>query len=125
MKICQKHWDMLRQAIKDRGLDHFGARNSDEVLENIQEELKGGKAEYDPLMDCNTMIWSQALKMGGAYLMEQKADGSAYCPICEALTHQIAEPGKTKDDQERWWINGPADAALTHCQELGLVPKVQ
>ena|SRR3990172_1832585 len=120
--MCQVHWNKLRAALAARGIDHLGAKNGQELLENVKTELVGGKPDYDPLMDCNNMIFSRGLEMGGLYLMGRKEDGSSYCPICEATTHQTAY---SKEDHEKYWIDGPADAALAQCRELGLVPAVQ
>lgn len=125
MKICEPHWDKLRTAIKDRGIDHLGAKNGKDAVDNVAEELQGGQPDYDPTMACNMMIWNQALKMGGLYLMGQKEDGSEYCPICEAIAHMSPPPGMTKEQQERSWIDGPADAALDECRKRGLCPAAQ
>jgi hypothetical protein len=125
MHICALHWDKLRAAIKERGIDHLVARSGKEVIDAAVEELQGGDPSFDPLMSCNYMIWNQGLKMGGLYLMGQKSDGSEYCPICEALVHMAPPPGMTKEQQERSWIDGPADMALDECRKRGLVPVKQ
>lgn len=125
MKICQPHWNKLRAAIKDRGIDHLGAKSGKEAVEDALTELRGGEQDFDPAMACNNMIWSQGLKMGGLYLMGTKDDGSEYCPICEALDKMSPPPGSTREDCERWWIDGPADAALEECRRRGLVPGKQ
>jgi hypothetical protein len=122
MRICQDHWDKLRGALKERGIDHLGAQSGVELMENIKTTFDGGQPNYDPLIDCNNMIWSRGLEMGGLYLMNTKEDGSSYCPICEAIVYQ---PSYTREDHERYWIDGPADAALAHCRMLGLIPAVQ
>jgi hypothetical protein len=113
MKICETHWAKLRQALKDRGIDHLGAKTGEEAFQNITDQLDGTKTEYDPLMDCNMMIWSAGIEMGGLYLMDKKEDGSSHCPICEAVQNDCGD--------EKYWIDGPADAALSHCRELRLV----
>lgn len=125
MRMCAPHWEKLRAAIKARGIDHIGAKNSVEAHANMVAELEGQSSNYDPLMSCHWMITNQALRMGGLYLMTQKEDGSEYCPICEALLHMTPSEGTTKEQQEKSWIDGPADAALEECRKLGLVPRVQ
>lgn len=126
MKICQPHWDRLVQAIKDRGMWHLVAASGEIALENMKDDLEGKETPFDPLISCNNMIWSEGLNAGGLYLMT--AD---LCPICEAIEHRkdVVEPdlGRpfTKEEEESWWIDGPTNACLAHCQELGLVPKVQ
>lgn len=125
MKICADHWAKVREAIKARGLDHLGAKSGQEAMADAVTQLQGGETQYDPLMDCNNMIWGRGLELGGLYLMGQKEDGSEYCPICEALAHMEPALGETKEQQERYWIDGPADAALKCAREKGLVPNVQ
>ena len=111
MRICKSHWDKLRVAIRERGLEHLVAKSGQDAFENIKSELSGTKPDYDPLMDCNNMIWSRGLECGGLRML-----AGDLCPICEAVAN-----GET----ESFWIDGPADSALQHCQKLGLVPKVQ
>lgn len=113
MKICQFHWDELRQALKDRGLDHLGAKNAQEAIVAMATDLEGRGAEneYDPLMSCNWMIMSQGLEMCGLSLIGLREDGTPHCPICEAGRSWM-----------RSWIDGPADAALEECKVRGLLP---
>ena len=124
MEICKDHWEKVRQAIADRGMDHLGARGGEQALENIKAELEGEETPFDPYMTVNMMIWNRALQMGGLYLMELREDGSHYCPVCEALLHMEPPEGKTKEDQERFWIDGPVNAALEEAREKGAIPKM-
>jgi hypothetical protein len=113
VKFCQPHWDMLRAAIKVRGIDHLGAKTGEAAIADIKAELEQTERDYDPLMDCHWMITSRAVKAGGLAVMCSKPDGSQYCPVCEAVAHGAPEES---------WINGPADAALEICRTKGLVP---
>ncbi len=128
MKFCQAHWDKLREAVKVRGLWHLVAQNGEQAIENEIAKIEGraDNRNYDPLMSCHWMIVNRALDLGGLYLMT-----GDYCPICESIKHTV---GKLKDEndqpctqegEERYWIDGPADAALKHCQEIGLVARKQ
>ena len=126
MRICQDHWDKLKAAIKDRGLDHLVAKSGEEaaaMIAMITARLSGDKSQYDPLVDCHWMISRKGLEEGGLYLMGQKEDGSPYCPICVALAHLPDDV--TLEEAVAYWIDGPANAALEHCRKLGLVPGVQ
>ncbi len=127
MKPCQKHWEKLKAAIRSRGLWHLVAADGKAAMENVETDLRGRADDrnYDPLMACFFMITSRALDMGGLYLMT-----GDFCPVCEALKHRIGVPDEngspcTEEGEESYWIDGPADAAMRHCQEIGLVPKVQ
>lgn len=128
MRICQRHWDMLRKAITDRGLEHLGARNGQEAVAAMATELEGRGAEndYDPLMSCNWMIFSRALELGGLGVMTPDDTGRPRCPVCMAMeSSQIGGEGGFRDKAhvESHWIDGPADAALSLAREKGLVPR--
>ncbi len=112
MEICKRHWDALRQAIADRGLEHLGAKSGRDAMRNIITELEGREAEndFDPLMTAHNMIWNMSLEVCGLELMA--GDEQQQCPICNAL-----------QKYEAWWIEGPANAVKTLAQEKGLVPK--
>lgn len=128
MQFCQKHWDMLRAAINDRGLSHLVAKSSEEAMESIVAQLQGGEGDYDPLMDCYWMITNRALEVGGLYLLS-----GDLCPVCEAMKHTAHIPalGSTTNEPagaewvEKHWIDGPADAVLKHCQQQGLTTPAQ
>ncbi len=51
MKICQAHWDRLRAAIKERGLEHLVAKDGATAMMHAVTELEGREAEndFDPL----------------------------------------------------------------------------
>lgn len=116
MQICKEHWEKLRAALATRGLDHLGAKSGEQAVADMNADLEGDERAYDPLMGCNWMITSRALSIGGLYLLGTKEDGSQYCPVCEAVAGGV---------EEKDWIDGPADAALAHCREAGLVPRIQ
>lgn len=116
MQFCKEHWAQLRAAIEVRGLSHLIAKSGEQAFANIKAELEGEASPYDPLMDCNWMIINRALAYGGLYLMGTKENGEQYCPVCEAVANGA---------EEKFWIDGPADAVLEHCRGKGLVPRIQ
>ena len=125
MKFCQKHWDMLRKAIEDRGLTHLIAKSGEQAAENMVSELRGEEHPYDPLMAAHWMISSAALDQGGLYMMT-----GDHCPVCEAIKHTAEHPladGNPAGEEwvEKFWIDGPANAVLAECREKGLVPRQQ
>lgn len=123
MKMCEPHWEMLRQAIKDRGMWHLVADSAEEAGNRIAAMMRNGgetKDTFDPLMACNNMIMSTALQMGGGYLL-----AGNYCPICECVKHMegkvdagTGEVG-TREMIEKHWTAGPADEALRYAIQLG------
>lgn len=132
MRICKDHWAKLRARIADLGLSHLVARDGKEAMAQMVAELEGHKDEknHDPLMSCNWMIQSHAMKMGGLQLMMPKEDGEPRCPICEAWEHRHdgalpSDREVTLEDFENFWINGPTDSELVYCRKLGLVPNQQ
>lgn len=129
MKFCQPHWDKLRAAIEARGLSHLVAKDAQTAMADTVAQLEGTatEANYDPLMNAHWMITGRALQMGGLYLM--MAD---HCPVCEVMKHMAHIPRTPEETEpagaawvESHWIDGPADAVLTYCQERGLVPPKQ
>lgn len=117
MRICPAHWGKLSDAIRSRGLWPLVARNGQEALQRAVDELehKADKSSYDPLADCCWMIYGQALKMGGLYLMT-----GDYCPVCEAVKHaKLGTPDgfATTEQAEAHWIDGPANAVQAYVKE--------
>src|ERR1700692_1583669 len=112
MRICQPHWDRLRQALADRGIDHLGAKSGQQAMANIVTELegRGDENDFDPLMACNNMIFAKGLEIVGFELMSPKEEGSERVPICSCAAYY-----------EAGWINGPADAVLQEAIDKGLV----
>lgn len=120
MKFCDAHWQTLRTAINDRGLSHLIAKDGQTAMESAVAELNGQQtdAQYDPLMSATYMIYGNAMRMGGLYLMTTDEHGNEYCPLCEVEKH-VGEGTAQK------WIDGCSDAILQHCQQRGLTSPTQ
>lgn len=116
MKMCQQHWDMCREAISTRGMDGLVAKSGEEAAEHMVEELKGGKAPFDPLMSMHWHWTNEALRNGGLYLMGVDEDGNPYCPICEFEKHM------TGFDAARD-IGMIADQMQAHARAEGLIAR--
>lgn len=85
MKLCQDHWDRLRAAISERGLDNLIAKDGETAFRQAVDGLETDKLSlnnFDPLMYANTAIWSHAIDIGGLAVMALNDDGSERCPIC-------------------------------------------
>jgi hypothetical protein len=115
MKFCQDHWDRLRAAIADRGLDGLVARGGAAAAANVVSEIKEGSnpENFDPLMGAHWAIASNAMEFikraGGnpLYLMfdglEDPVTGYAAeyegrtwprCPLCYInLVHEVSCKG--------------------------------
>ncbi len=89
-------------------------------MERLSEEIEGTAQpyNYDPLLAMNSMIFGEAIKLGGLYLLN-----GDYCPVCEVIRQYADtedEDGKfiTAEDVRSYWIDGPADAVLEYCQKI-------
>lgn len=110
MKMCQTHWDELKVKVTAKGLFDFVCSNGSETYQRVLGELKGEpetRRNFDPLMSCNWMLFENALRGGGLYLMGQQEDGSEYCPVCEAEKHN-----------NTGWIDAAVNAVAEHMKTL-------
>lgn len=117
MRICQKHWDALREAVRTRGMWPLVSQDGRAAAERMVEEVQGTATEatYDPLMAAHNMIVTAVIDAGAMYVMT-----GDYCPVCEAVKHcPTGQPDGYRDKEhiEDDWINGPADAVLAHVRE--------
>jgi hypothetical protein len=123
MKFCQPHWDKLGEAIKARGLNHLVAANDREAHARTVADLKGESdlSDYDPLMDAHWMIVGATQRRIGLALFFGDV-----CPVCAGIETNagMVDPklGRmfTAEDEESYWIDGPADAVLAFCREHGI-----
>jgi hypothetical protein len=113
MNWCKPHWDQLRQAIKDKGLDKFGAQTGEAAAKQMADELEGREHAFDPLM----ASWNHL----NAYMAESlKRQGRGMellqlrCPMCI-----LVEDGQPELVDR--WINGCTDDALSYAIKKGLI----
>lgn len=108
MKMCMPHWEELKTAIDDRGLSKFIAPSGEVLAKNLVTELQGGEKKFEPLMGANIAIMSNALQMGGLYLMT-----GDFCPLCELEKHT---PEKASN-----WIKYASDEQYEKAKKLNLI----
>ena len=126
MRLCQKHWGELREAIRARGIYHLVAKDGESAMKRTVSEINGtaDDSTFDPLMAAYWAITGRAMELGGLYLMGQDENKNEYCPLCEldkfARNEDGSQPIPAASTQ---WINGCCDAQLRYCEEKGLVPK--
>lgn len=120
MNLCEKHWEELKQAIKDRGLYHLVAKSPEEATQNAVDSLEGKEPPFDPLMSASNMIFSHALDAVGFDVMrpEEGADKPP-CPICHML--KVCSCGRGDGCDINNWIKYAADGALQYAREKQLV----
>jgi hypothetical protein len=118
MKFCQPHWDALRTAVEARGLGHLIAANGRDAVARTVADFAGRAdvSDFDPLMSAHWMIAERATQVLGLALY-----CGDLCPVCELLTvTPPPPPGHRYATNDAYFIDGPADAVLARCQELGI-----
>ena len=124
MKMCQRHWEMLKAAIDSRGLSVFIAKSSHQAVANVVSELdktKSDKGTFDPLMGGYWAIVSNAIGRVGLALMETDEQGNDRCPLCfiqQEHDRVCSDPGCGSFEV---WIERAADEQAERAQRLGLV----
>lgn len=115
MKFCTEHWDKLRVAIADQGLDSLVSRGGAEAVERMSAELGEGQTldNFDPLMAAHWAIVdnvSRHIQRAGGnplYLLSNGPEdpvsgyGAAHegrtwprCPLCYInLVHELTCKG--------------------------------
>lgn len=104
MRMCQPHWDRLKQAIIARGLGDMISSSGEELVKRITAD--DTLENFDPLMAAHNMIVRNALQCGGIEILVQREDGSHLCPLCEAESHGCTD-----------WIEHAADGAAEAARE--------
>lgn len=92
MKICQAHWDMIRQSIETHGMDSLVTKTAEGAAEQIAKQASGVPEEknFDPLLSHHWYWSNMAMEFGGLYLLGVDPSGAndgKYCPVCEAAKH--------------------------------------
>ena len=112
MKFCQNHWNLLRKAIEDRGMEHLVAKSGEECVQKLVDDIEQpNKSTFDPLMGSHNMILFRALRDYGLEIMMQNEDGSDRCPICfldSKHKEKCVAPGCTWSYEKRCF-HGVAD----------------
>lgn len=112
MKICQEHWEKLRAAVKNKGLEHLVHKTGESAFESVVENLQGSgdeKKNFDPLMGANFAIWGQYVNDVGLAAFSNPD----ICPLCEV---EKSKPGLAEN-----WIDGSTEDQLNQARKLGLV----
>lgn len=111
MKWCQPHWDQLRTAIADKGMDKLGAQDSKQAFNDMVDSLEGKETDFDPLMGCFWAINNQMMSNVGLRAM-------GACPLCI-----LVKDGRP--DLVENWVQGCTNHALEEARRLGLLPPAQ
>jgi hypothetical protein len=107
MNWCQPHWNQLREAIAERGLDKFGAQTGEQAASDLKAQIEGKTTDFDPLMGSWSRINQQMLESAGLRALTQ-------CPLC--ILVEDGQPHLVKN-----WIDGVTDSALNYALKEGLI----
>jgi|GEM_PF-1823261 len=125
MQFCSRHWDALRDAIRQRGLFDLVSKSGEEITGKQFEELQSGqvtRTTFDPLMVAHNAIVSRALDIAGLSLLVTNEDGTDRCPLCWLKTghdEQCKIEGCTHSFEP--WIGFAADDVRKEAIRLGLM----
>lgn len=125
MRMCQTHWDMLRNEVTAQGMGDMVSANGDIAAMRMVAQITGAaeesRTDFDPLMRCFTMIMTRTLEIAG--LAAFMADFG--CPICTLNKHRMADgacacpnpecggktPGSIPDHET--WLVGPTSCVAS------------
>jgi len=120
MKLCQACWDELKNAIEERGLMKFVAKDGAHAAEILTKQLADNKAErpFEPLMAANFAIWQVSLQNFGLEMMAEDAP----CPLCfkTELESTCTDPECHKQTGHDW-IRFAADEQMEVARSRGLI----
>lgn len=102
MRMCQSHWDMLREEVTAQGMGNLVSGNGEIVAMKMAAELQSTPGEdeqvedFDPLMRAWFMIMSRTLEMVGLAAMAEEFG----CPICALNSYRNEDGSCPCDDPE-------------------------
>jgi hypothetical protein len=86
MRFCQAHWEKMREAVRERGLEAYVASGEEEAARRTTTALldpDNERAAFDPLLEAHWAIVNNLMQMTPLGLSLMMGDG---CPLCEANT---------------------------------------
>lgn len=118
MKICANHWTELKTAIDRRGLSGFIAKDGEEAIRKITSSFGNDKDSFDPLIQANVAIWSNAIEAFGEDINTENAP----CPLCTMDYHAATcKDAECNNETGADWIKFAADEQLEIAREMGLL----
>lgn len=113
MNWCTPHWQQLRETIKTKRLDSFGAKTGEEAAAEIKSQLEGNDERFDPLLGSwariNAYMAESLTRQGRGHELLQLR-----CPLCI-----LVEDGQPETVAN--WIDGVTDDAHRYAVEQGLI----
>jgi len=141
MKMCQPHWDRLKQAVINLGAGDLIAPTGEAAIAQLADELADKPKtleNFDPLMNAHNLILANAMdtlaSVGVNPLSLLCADPEhpeRECPICYlnwlSLEHDrtctVPDCKKVKGQTFDDWIDKAAEGSAQHAAELKAAPE--
>lgn len=107
IKMCIKHWNMLKDEINKQGLRKFVSKTGEEVMDKLegdQEDIEN----FDPLINAN-------IRLCGMLISEVQRHGDDIaegCPVCRSTNHGLKETD---------WIGDAVADQHDYAVEKGLI----
>lgn len=121
MKACQAHWDELKAALEERGLEKFIAKTGSEVATRVVGAGGTERDNFEPLIGAYMAITNNALRVLGLSLLAPQDDGTELCPLCALI--DPCGCGRGEECHFRKYIAHAADEQVEHARQLGLLPR--
>jgi hypothetical protein len=135
MNMCQKHWDLLRDAIDARGMSALIPDTAELAARNMVQQLEGERRtidNYDPLMSAFWSIGNNGMNfirdVGGdplAIMMDTDDLPFEKCTICYLnwivqQHHEVCtKPDCPSPKSYEWMIDRAADDQVEVWKSLG------
>lgn len=121
MKICQEHWDKLRDAVDEAGMGHLRIKDDKEAFDHVVNQAAGKEVKFDPLMMAHNVVSGHALKVFGlaiAHKHDRGTNDGHWCPLCVAKTEGDAWQNPNLDKE---WIDGTVNGVKEYADKRGLL----
>lgn len=123
MKMCESHWNDLREAIESRGLWHLVGKNGEEATAKFTAYQATEEPKYfEPLMAAHMSIISYYASHIGIDNLRALGE-TPVCPLCDA-GFQSESGGLSKSGSlAEAWIEAAADDAFNIAYKAGALTK--
>lgn len=141
MRMCEHHWDLLKEGVKNRRMWHFVPTSGEEATERMKAELeqtvKDPEKHFDPLtgsmFNIATSVGKNIERSEDPLAALQAVGDPNWCPLCTVQQSydrlhsdpagleefkRTAPPGAIPLDAQGW-IDRTLDGALEYVKDQG------
>jgi hypothetical protein len=129
VKWCRDHWDAIRKAVADRGMEHLAAPSAEQAHADFAAQLEGEEERFDPVMGSmwrltHRVLENVSISQGPAAVLSAFGDPD-WCPMCavQQSYEEYLRSGQKVDGalDAQGWITNTVDSALAHARESGII----